>query len=374
MLKNERVINPANKLVSYEIKIGEIPIVSDAIASYEVKYCNDSPRILGNLIFDDLYDMNSQVDWNDILVEVSYSDLSEEITKHTFKVTSVKEYEHSIYKKAFILKIQDIFSYKLQHSFLSKGFNSTTSSALKKYITHVCGESIGDLALNISDSEDKSVFTVPKNINNLDFFIDKLMQSGCTFYQTREGVFVKRLDEISASNLDEEVDVFTDETDNALYKNRVIASRISTFERNSIVPRMRSFAYNSSKKIISFYSKDDKTSFLMNDNDANIQDDVGYNDVYQQHLNFKEHDLAVRTSYLKQNELIIVVSGFYKNNVNKIITINLRGNTSTPDGQITGNIKVNGKYIVHCVHDKIIGDSLIQKLTIQRADMQNAIE
>lgn len=39
------------------------------------------------------------------------------------------------------------------------------------------------------------------------------------------------------------------------------------------------------------------------------------------------------------------------------------------DSQVSGNVVVGGKYISQTITDKMIGDSLIQKIELQRVDL-----
>lgn len=365
---NERVFTPSNKLKSYSLKIGDIELVHDAIISMEFSYKNDSPIVMGKILINDLYDMSQLVDWKSIDVQVLYVDMKSESTEKRFRITQIKEYEHSNYKKAFQLCVQDTFSYKLKHSFLSRGFNTSIINAFQQYLDYL---DLNDFDTDFSSMTTTESFTVPKSMNNLDFFINKFKMNGYYLYQNQDSICVKSLSDLSVNSLPENDGLFTNETDNQYYKNRIIASRTHLNDRERVIPKTRSLAFDVNSKKFLYESNNDKTSLSLNDDIDDIQDDVGFRDVYQQHLNFDEHNVMIRDSFLSQNGIELVVNGFKKNTLNQIYDVHLRGNVSTTETQMKGNIIMNGKYVSKRINDKIIGDSFIQKIHLERADIQS---
>lgn len=365
-MSNEKIFNVSNKLKSYSVSIGEIELVQDVIVSLEISYKNNTPALKGKLLIDDLYDMHSQVDWTTVNINVAYTDLLDVTTEKNFRVTGVQEYEHSNYKKALEISMQDVFSYRFENSFLSKGFNSSVSSAISEYAEHFNL----DNTLDFSEQTSRS-FVVPKNVSNLEFFISELAGDGFYFYQDRDAVRIKSLSDLSVSSLPDTDGIFYDETDNKYYKNRIIASRVDVDKKERVIPKTRSLAYDFENKSILYNNNNDKTPFRLNDSEANIQDTSGYRDIYQNHTNFDEHTKMVRDSFLSQNKVEMVVSGFGKNVVNRIYDLKLRGNIITVETQTKGNYYVSGKYVCYEMVDKIVGDSFIQKIYLERADAQN---
>lgn len=365
---DNNMFNAANKLKEYTVLINDIELVKEMITTVELSYKNSTPVIYGNLIIDDLFDMNQQVDWLTAIITISYTDLFDVKIDKKFRVIQINEFKHNLNKKGFDLRIQDAFSYKLERSFLSKGFNGKITTALKSYITEL---GLSDYVLEITDTVESTSFIVPKNVNNLDFFINALKKEGYTFYQTKDAICVKSLAELSFSNLEEEVDEFTDETDNQYYMNKIIDFTIIDTDKLNVKPKIRSFAYNPTTKTIEKNIVNDATLYALNDNPDNVLDNDGYMDYYQQHLNFNDHALRFKDSILQQNKIEMVVYGYAKNSVNKIYNLFLRGNMSTTESQTSGDVTNNGRYVATKVIHKIVGDSLIQKIFLSRADSQS---
>lgn len=366
-MNNEQVFSAANKLESYSVKIGTIDLVVDTIISLEMCYKNNTPKVTGKLLIDDLYSLNLLVDWTTIDIEINYTDIKSQLMTKKFKPVLIEEFEHSNYKKAIQINLQDMFSYKLEHSFLSKGFSGTVSEALTAYMTKL---ELTETLTEFTETELIENFVVPKNVNNLDFFIEKFSQQGYYFFQNRESVLLKSLSDLSIDSLEIKEDLFTNDTDNKYYKNRIIASKVNFNDRKSIGDKKRTVMFNNESKTIIYNNLNDKSEFSLNDNLSEIQNTDGFEEITQQHLSENDHNKKIRDSLIKQNQLEIVVNGFSENKVNQVFNIFLKGNISTSETQILGNLTVSGKYISNIIIDKIVGDSFIQKIYLERSDSQ----
>ena len=64
----------------------------------------------------------------------------------------------------------------------------------------------------------------------------------------------------------------------------------------------------------------------------------------------------------------IVVNGYVKNDINKIVELEILGDKGNNKSHLTGNVVSSGKYIVLSVIDKIIGDKMLQMLEVGRSD------
>jgi len=374
----DRVLNAGTKLKSYSVKIGNINLIKETISSLELSFRNDTPVILGRLIIDDLYDMNSQIIWKDISVNVFYMDVFDKLFSNDFYVIGISETYDEQYKKKFVLDLQDKFSYTLQNSYLSKSFKSDIITALKAYITEL---KLSSYKTDFDDIKTVQEFVIPKNIDNLSFFIMELTKCGYVFYQTKEKIVIKHISNIEPKKLIENDPgkPFKNETSNQLYKNRISGIRTFFLKRKSIPPITKSIAYNPEKKVMGLSSDNDNSVYYLSDDPLNLQKistGGGYNgtkEIYQVHLNFDEHKLHLREAFMRQSEIEIIVNGYIKNDVNQIYELDLKGNSSGSEQQAKGNTVINGKYISNTVMDKLVGDSLIQKIHLYRADLTKKI-
>lgn len=120
MSNSDKILNAGNKLKSYSVKIGDIDLVKEVISSIEISFRNDVPVVLGRLVIDDLYDMNSQLVWRDVTVKVFYMDMFDKSVDIEFYITEIKEAYDDSFKKNYVLELQDKFSYTLGHSYLDR--------------------------------------------------------------------------------------------------------------------------------------------------------------------------------------------------------------------------------------------------------------
>lgn len=358
------IFNEANRLKSYSITINDKELIRDTIISCDIAYKCDSPVVRGSILINDLYDLRTLINWEGATITVDFLDMFDQSYEKKFVLIDLKDLEHSAHRKAIELTIQDELSYKLDHSYISKSFNSTITNALNEYLTFLGFE---EYSKEITDTPDTKYFTVPKNISNLQFFLNELKKYGYVFYQTRDGLFVKSQEDIDVGNL-EEIGVYTNQTDNQLYMNIIHNIEILNANRDMLIPKVRSIAYDKDSKSINRYEFNDKSRYALNTNIADIQPTDGFKDIYQQDLNFGNHDRMVRESFLKQYTANIVVNGYNRNNVYQIYDLRLRGNFANVDSENIGNFEASGKYVSTKIIDKLVGDKMLQKIYLERAD------
>lgn len=366
--------NITSKLFNHSVQIGTIDLPLDSVVSVEVYFRNDTPKVLCTLIINDIFDMSSYTTWRDQVVTIYYEDIFNNSTKKEYVVLHVEEEYNNIKEKVITLELQDTFSFALEHTFTSKGFITNPILALRSYIddylklTYV-SDTTSELDFTAWAGADYS-FTVPNNINILDWFLSEFTRHGYTFYQTKTKICVKSLKDLLPSTLPLNDDThFTNETNNQLYKNFIHEVKTVLNNRSAILPKTKTLFYDQNKKIMETYEINDAEQYTLNDDVFNLQQNFGFKNEVQQHLNFDNHEIKLKNSFLKQSMLHIFVPGFIKNDINQIYDIKLSGNKGITKSQVSGNIVIGGKYISCSCADKLFGDSLIQKIVLCRADL-----
>lgn len=371
-----QIFNVSNKLKAYNITIGEIELIKETIQSIEISYKNYTPVVLAKIVINDLYDLNLQHDWKDLTVNIYYMDIYDEFVDKNFTILNIHEKYDDKKNKSFVIEMQDTFSYTLEHSFLSKSYNSEPVAALEEYIEYLeLNELIEEF--DFSNIEETYYFSIPKNISNLDWFIFELNKFGYSFYQGKNNISIKSLEDLIPSSLitNENNMPFTNETDNPLYKNKIYEMQAQFLKRKNVFPLTKSLAYNFNTKVMDFTSENDNSIYDLADGNFNLQDSIsnnelnGYKYFIQQHLNFEEHDKKLKESYINAVNIEIITNGYIKNDINQLYELELRGNISTSDSQSKGNTILNGNYIGSIIIDKIIGDNMIQKIYLKRSDL-----
>lgn len=367
---SEKIFNAANKLNGYSATIGSVNLVKESIMSMEITYQNNTPVVQGRLIVEDIVDLNMQLVWRDELVEIYYNDMFNEEVRKTFVITNVTELYDDKFKKVFALELQDQFSHVLENSYLTKGFKSNVGTVLKAYIAEL---GLGDFKTDIAVITGSEEFVVPRHVNNLDFFLGELYDRGYTFYQTKDTIYVKALSSLTPITLtpNDLLNPFKNETDNQLYKNKIINLSTQFMRRGAVLPVTKSIAYDPLTKQIKSEDDNKNLTLSLGDDLFNLQDtsNHGTREITQSHLDFDQHKIIMRDSFMQQAELEMVVNGYTKNDVNQVYDLQLKGNLGSPDTQIKGNMIVAGKYVSHTVIDKIVGDTMIQKIHLSRANM-----
>ncbi len=360
----DKLFSASNKLNHYGITIGDIDLIKETIISVEIAYINSSPIITGTIIIDDLYDMNLQLEWDQTAIVIKYLDIFETQVQHEFVILNITEKYDDKNDKFFIIEVQDKFSYTLQHSFLSKSFSTNIISCISSYMTQ----------LELTNTQDfttldiKENFTIPQHINNLDAFQIELNKKGFAFYQTKTAVVIKSISDLKPSELTYN-GLYMNETDNQLYMNRIIEMRNIFNNRRNVPDKTKALGYDFLTKSITTLESNDITDYVLNTDTTNPQDTFGIKNLYQHHTDYAQNTKEMKDQFLSRADIQIVVNGYNKNDVNQIFELKLKGNKSTADGQSKGNQIINGKYISYGVIDKIVVDSLVQKINLSRVDL-----
>lgn len=368
------IFNQTSKVAGYGVQLGTLNLTKDSIISLEVSYRNDTPKVLCNLIINDIYDLGSYLVWRDQKVTIHYMDIFNNYTKKEYNILHIEEAYNDVKEKILTLELQDSFSFMLEHTFVSKGFATNPVLALTSYINDYLKLTYVTDTTSVIDfttwAGTNYNFVVPNNVNALDWFLFEFKKYGYTFYQTKTKICVKSLKDLVPSGLPLNDDThFTNEAENQFYKNFIHEIKILFNNVKAILPKTKSLAYNRDKKIMATYEINDTTQYKLNDDSFNLQLNFGSQHVGQHHLDFNEHELTLKKSFLNQAMLHIFVPGFIKNDLNQLYDVKLSGNKGIVTSQTNGNVILGGKYISHAIADKLIGDSLIQKIELHRADL-----
>ena len=356
--------NVSNKLKDYSVTIGDKNIPKESLFSFEVSYTIHSPMLHGKLVFTDSFDLDMFLNWNDVSVKLKYTDTFDESVEKEFSIVNINEIDNGNKEKIFSIDIQDKFSYILSKSFKCKSFNSNPKDALLYYI-----DSLGlqDVKTDFTTNNDKFNFVIPNYKNNLESFLFEFHKYGYYFYQNKDTLILKTIDEVSPNILPLNGE-FIDQTDNQLYANFIYDIDVYQFNKNKTPPLTRACAYNIQKKKMNYAEFNSIEEYSINDDKTNIQEQLNIKDLYQTHLDFNQNKNDMRESFFNQNQITIAVNGYSKNDLHQIYDINLKGNKSYIDGVTRGNVVIGGKYVSTKITDKIASDSMIQKITLNRVD------
>lgn len=355
-----------------------IKISSEQIMLYEMKYERNSPILFGLFAFADFKDILGKIDLKDARVQVYFNDAINKTFFRYFKVFNVVENYDRMKNKQYLFYLIDEISYKLSNIYISKSFNMSKTAAFKQ----ILGEqgiyqilSENKLKVQIDDDSKVESFVVQKGTSVLDFFISEFNKIGYSFYQTRDGFYVKSFDDLLPSKLQKQDSKFVYATNNQLYKNMIYEFHNAPMSSLAITssPNSKTYYFDpDQKKIVSIDKtyNDIKDGMTINNNNKNLQTNIGSAVSFQNRLDSVQHINNIRESYLHTFKLEIIVNGHMSNDINKIFEVDLPGHKGNVKSQLEGNVQSSGNYVSLSVVDKLMGDKLIQKVTLGRSDSQ----
>lgn len=369
-MNGSNIFELSNKVKDLNVSIGEYRLKIEMIGTFEITYSNKTPKVTCELSFSDMYDINALVVWDETNVKISYVDLFDEFVEKEFNIVNIVETFDTRNQKIISLELQDIFSYKIEKCITPKGFKGNIVSAFEDYIEFL---GLTEYPKEFESFDAEIEFCVPGNCNHLKWLMFELSKYGLLLYQNKEKVFLKHIDNLVPSTFPEQSDKFVTTTNNKLYQNIIHDVIPSYINRNKTPIITRAMAFDPLTKKMVYSTDSDKINskdeLLINNDNTDYQDNTGFIDVYQTHLDFNETRNKNRESFINTNEMIIVVNGYKKNDINQIYNILIHGHKGSVESYADANLIVNGKWVSTKVVDKVVGDSLLQKITLQRADM-----
>lgn len=355
-----------------------VRISAEQIMMFEMKYERNSPILFGLLAFADFTDILGKIDLKEARVQVYFNDALNKTFIRYFKVFNVVENYDRMKNKQYFFYLIDEISYKLSNIYISKSFNLTKTAAFKQILSEqgiypILAEN--KLKVQLDDNGKTESFVVQKGVSVLDFFISEFNKIGYSFYQTRDGFYVKAFDDLLPTKLQKQDAKFVYTTNNQLYKNMIYEFHNAPMSNTAITssPNSKTYFFDpEQKKIVSIDKtyNDIKSDMTLNNNNKNLQTNVGSAVSFQNRLDSVQHINNIRESYLHTFKLDIIVNGHMSNDINKIFEVDLPGHKGNVKSQFEGNVQSSGHYVSLVVVDKLMGDKLIQKVTLGRSDSQ----
>ena len=208
------------KLKSLAVKLAGSDLEKSTVKSIELAYCNTRPSIKGQLYFEDLYDLNMFVNWDEAKVQITFIDMLDDMFTRTFHVVNVEENKEEMSRKTFVVDFVDEFSYALSNSYISRSFNVPLNQAVLEIAKDLGVDNLPHIDFEFSDVPYDKPYVTSKNINSLTYFTRELYRNGYTFYQTKTGIHIKSLDDLIPGTLITNGD-YSDHPTNQYYMNKI---------------------------------------------------------------------------------------------------------------------------------------------------------
>lgn len=367
------------RYVEYEIfdKSGKsVKLPREYVPTFESFFKRHNPSVYGTLLYIDRLDLSKQLDLKTSSIKVYYVDLFNEFFYRTYKIINIQELKSQNDLIMYEFKLRDTISYYLDNLYISKSFTVSRSSALKQIFTENNLNSLLTPTKLKFETEDDGItgnLVLNKNLSVLDFFEKEFHRIGYAFYQTKDGVYIKNKQNLLPGKIPVITEPFSQRATNQLYKNKIYELITIPAHKEEIdkTPKQKSYYYDINKReMVSIDTNIDtlQKEILLNKDNADIQETVGYKTKFQNRSDSMQQKSDIIESFLRLSTSKIVVNGYVKNDINKIVELEILGDKGNNKSHLTGNVVASGKYIVLSVIDKIIGDKMLQMLEVGRSD------
>ncbi len=378
---NSALLNNGSILKKIVIKLNDNIIPIEDVVSTEIKWS-------GTFIIDGNIHIKDTVDWSamgvfngETILDIYSIDIFDETFHRKFIITNVHQEEYNDRFKFFVLDFTDEISYKLRNTYLSKGYeDSKLSECVTDFFDYLEIQDIltpCNLELDFDDTTEGLNFVVPQDRSFYDFICKELELQGYRWYQTRKRLHIKPKDSLLPNQLDTIEHKATNKTSNNMYAFKI---HDITIEYNNVLklnkdrPNSTNFYFDFEKKTMEKHEQnleEVKDDITLMDSDYNLVHTVGSKYVTQHRLDDNVMINSARETYLNNNIINIVIVGDYKySNVNQLIDFSLKGNIMSIKGQVEGDIPSQGLYVVSAISDRIMGDKIIQRYTLNRLDFK----
>lgn len=366
-MKSSTLNQISSKLPECLFTINGTDLIKETVLTLEFAYSNTRASVIAQAVINDVYDMNKYIEWDTALVSITYVDFLGKMFYKEFKVINIQDELNSMGKKTIALTLQDTYSYALERCHISRSFNTDLVTALKQLTQELGVGSIESLEYDYPELIEKRNFVIDKGTNALVYFTKELYKEGCTFYQDKTGIRIKQLDDLIPNTLPINGE-FVEDPSNEYYMNRILEYDVQYGNTGLAGPEYRSSYFDvvTKKMVQTTDTPIDKLS--LNERTVNLQKGTAVLDKTQSSNSFKQRELNLRRQLMNQNIIEMWVPGYIKNDLNQQYTIDLNGSDISAESQIEKNAKINGVYISCKIQEKIYNDTLLQKITIHRAD------
>jgi len=367
-----------NSLLKYiEIKINELTLTDEDLMSCEISWDSSKFGIEGNILIKDNLDILNQIQPNyETTLTIYAKDSFDNFFQKEFRIVKSEELFVNKIKMLNFTFIDNIY-YVLNSTYISKSYcNTTLTDILNDYLKYLNLET----NTNFTITNKIEFIVVPQHISFLEWFLKELEKEGCTIYQDRYGMHLKKYSELYPTKLEtlDKVDnsnISHKLTQNVPSEHYIFKIHELKINFNNLLnkPPISSYKfYNFDKKTIQEHNstlKDVYTNYKLNTYDnSDMQTNYGIKYNTQQHStsNYLEKELSV---FSKNENIEVILYGNIK--YNKFYfnyNVDLAGSLNHIQGRNEGNIVQSGIYTCYKVQDKFIGGKLIQKLSLSRID------
>lgn len=377
----------ASSMRSIKVSVNGKEVLEENIMDIEIHW-NTAMEVQASMILKDNEEiLASFKDFHKVVVTIFVTDLTDETMSRDFYIAHMVEARgEEDNTKTLVFNMIDTVSYTLKNSYISKGYSGRTLKAIIEDLFEIFKiNSLIDekyIKLNIADSGVVyDAIVVPQDRSVYSFLEFQLNQEGSLMYQNKTSIEINNIDNIYPKTLtkDDKKD-FKEDVENVNYGYKILefSAEYSSAYDNLKLPAKTTFMYNA----------ETKTMKKLSANVGEIWENIKTTDTDEKYVqgtdlinggaryHIKEvnsplKELAKETyfHYIENTSVEIFVNGNI--NGNKLLEkrgATFKGSSLHVEGMTEGNVILGGDYIVLSIHDKILGNKMIQKILIGRVN------
>lgn len=371
-------INQVSSVSYFTMTINDLEIMFNDVIDMEINWKDF--EIKGYVKINDLYDLSNLLDINNSTVITLYiDDIYNEYFSRQFIIT--KYNNNNISNSKFLyLEFQDIISYKLNNMFVSKTFSSTLLSDVFSYCLSVEIDNLINgfpIEKYIDSTTTKMANRVlTSNKSALKFLQEEANKEGFKLYQTKKGIHLKDIKNLTPSKLETVEFLYKESAENPIYGFNIMDFKTINDDQSNETPASDVMVYDpSTKKMIKYNQNisDISGDIKSSTSTVNPQSSSGKVTKTQEYLNSNNIFMNTYLNYLRTNGMYIAVPGNIKyNSCFIVIDVAVKGSMSVNESMNEGDRKLSGKYICTEIVDKFLpGEKFIQRMKINRVDYTN---
>jgi len=377
----DNLFDLASKLNTVKVVVDTKEIPFEDILEIEIHWDCTTLEVPATITLKDNRDLISFfTSFNKNKVEIFFTDSDNETCSREFYIADMKEAKGDEENtKTIILDLVDVISFTLKNTYISKGYSCKKLSDIiedifkiykidelynKEYTTRTFS----------STTQVHDAIVIPGDRSIYSFFEYQMNQEGYLWYQDKKGINFKFIEEIYPSKLVKvpEMD-FAEDIENPNYKYKILdmSADFSDAYKNLKAPRKRTYTYNPVNK----------KNEIQTSNVEDLWDKIKTSDIDEKYIQSTDgtclssveatsnlFQLSKETYffYIENASVEIFVPG---KNTNKLLEkrgASFKGSSLHIAGMTEGNTILGGDYIVTSIHDKILGDKMIQKILLGR--------
>lgn len=380
-MKND-LFKDTSDLKKVKVTIDDIEVPFEDIIDIEVHYSSKQFQVEASIIFKDTLDILSTFkNFKNNKVTIFYTDSQDDTVSRDFYIANLAEVRgETELTKTFIFNLIDCVSWTLKNTFFSKGYNSVKITDVIEDIFSIFKV---DLLYNkefTTRNFNSSSFiyenlVIPQDRSLYDFIDFYLKQEGLIWFQQNTSLELNSIKKFYPSTLKRNEDYdFLEDVPNPKYMFKILdfTADYNNGYENLKMPRRTSLSYNPETKSMDTikYNLDElyKEFSTSPVDESYIQSTDGSMLATLETGTIPESKIVeTYFNYLTNTSIDMFVSG--KNKNNSLLDkrgVYFRGAGNHREGQAEGNVILGGEYIVFAIHDKILGNKMIQRINVGR--------